>query len=133
MRQRKASKDGMVQAFEGLRAREDGKFTEGMANSLKGAINALVSKLNGFITFGSGELGAWTGNVDAYTNDYTFPSVADTEMAILHDLGRTPSFIWVALQDRAGSVYTSSYLSWGPQRIFLKASAADMKVRLVLF
>jgi hypothetical protein len=123
----------MVQSFEGLRAREDGKFTEGMASSIKGAVNGLVSKLNGFITIGSGELGAWTGNIDAFVNEFTFPAVADTELALLHDLGRTPAFLWVALQDRAGSVYTSSYLSWGPQKIFLKASAANMKVRLVLF
>jgi len=123
----------MVQSYEGLRARDDGKFTEGMASSLKGAINGLVSKLNGFITFGSGELGAWTGNLDAFCNDFTFPAVADTEMALLHDLGRTPAFMWVALQDRSGSIYTSSYLSWGPDRIFLKASVANMKVRLVLF
>jgi len=132
MRPRKQPTEGMLTAWPGLEAREDGKFTKGMAQSVKVAFDNIRDKLNGFLTLGGGEKGSWTGNVDGYTNDYTFPAVPDTEMTILHELGRTPRFVVVALQDRAGSIYTSSYQSWGSQRIFLKASVANMGVTLVL-
>jgi len=133
MRPRKLPKEGMLGAFEGLEAREDGKFTKSMAYSIKQAFDAIRDKVNGYLSFGDGVQGSWSGNFDGYVKDFKFPSAPDTEVVVLHELGRAPRFIWVALQDRAGSVYVSNYAGWGPQRIFLKSSVADMEVTLVLF
>jgi len=133
MRPRKPPKEGMLATFEGLEAREDGKFTKSMAFALRQAFNSMRDKINGYLTFGAGAKGSWGGNLDCYVNDYTFPSVADTEMVILHELGRAPRFIWVAIQDRAGSVYVSNYAGWGPQKIYMKSSTGDLQATLVLF
>ncbi|HUW56738.1 MAG TPA: hypothetical protein VMZ92_08890 [Planctomycetota bacterium] len=133
MRPRKPPKEGMLATFEGLEAREDGKFTKSMAFALRQAFDSVRDKVNGLLTFGTGAQGSWPGNFDGYVKDFKFPTVADTEVVVMHELGRAPRFLWVALQDRAGSVYVSNYAGWGPQKVYLKASAGDMEVTLVLF
>jgi hypothetical protein len=133
MRPRKPPQTGSITAFENFQARIDGKFTEGMASALRTAINTVVAKLNGYLTFGDGAQGSWTGNVDGYCKDFTFPATPDTEAEILHELGRPPRFVWVAMQDRAGSVYASNYSGWGNQKVFMKCSVANLQATLVFF
>lgn len=133
MRPRKKPTEGMLAQYGGIDARQDGKFTEGMAASLKSAINSIISTLNGGLTFGAGGQSSSTGNFDGYCKDVIFPSVADTEMRVLHELGRAPRFFIVAMKDRAGDVYVSSYSSWGTQAIFLKSSVADLTATLLIF
>jgi hypothetical protein len=133
MRPRKQPKDGQLPGVSEPRAREDGKFTEGMAGSLRGALNAIISKLNGQLSFGDGQQGSWAGNLDGWVGDVVFPAAPNTELQVLHELGRVPCFIWVALQNQAGSVYTSNFSGWGPQAIYLRSDVANLSVRLVLF
>lgn len=133
MRPRNPPKDGMIAAFEGLEAREDGKFTKGMASAIRQAYDALRDKINGYLSLGTGQHGAWTGNIDGWVGDVTFPSAPNTEMIVLHELGRAPRFMWPSNPDRAGHVYVSNWTGWGPQKIYVKSDVADLKVTLLLF
>ena len=58
---------------------------------------------------------------------------ADVEFSIEHGLGTAPLGYLGSSQDKAGSVDQSDGTSWDTSRIYLKASAATMALRVLIF
>lgn len=109
------------------------EFSESVAATLAAILRTLSEKLNGQISFGSGVDYEWSGNLDAQLIRWKFPAVANTQVEIEHDLGRVPWGYVVCGQDRAGDIYYSNLGGWSARRIYLKASAADLLARFMLF
>ncbi len=130
----KPPSSGWVMLPPAPKARPDGKLTDTELRAIWSALGALASTINGNLTFGAAEPGAFAGNFDAEpVVDFTFPSVADTEVAVPHLLRRVPIGYIPIMQDRAGTVYASSIGSWTESWIHLKCNAAGMVARLLLF
>lgn len=123
---------GTVPAPIKLLRNDDGLVTEESLVQMNAYLQLLAQKVN---KLSLGDLTAYShaGNLDAQRIPLKTPSVADTEMEIDHSLRRIPSGYIVVLQDKAGSLYTSSYGSWSQNTIYLKFSAASALVDIILF
>lgn len=122
----------MLPAPQGLRVESDGKISVSTASQFSADIKALVTKVNGGISFGNGEQGSQSGNVDGHTVQIKFPSAPDTEATIPHGLARRPIGYVVLSKDRACDVYDSSRGSWNDDFLYLKCTVADATVLLIL-
>ena len=130
LRVRLATQSGRIAQPTPIQVRE-GKITADAVASINGFQALLVTALNGLISLGDGTQSAWAGNIDGQLIEYTF-ALADTEYEIPHGLGRVPWGTFIAAQDRAGSIYTSSRGSWSNEKLMLKASAANMVVLMLV-
>jgi len=57
---------------------------------------------------------------------------ANVEFTVIHNLGVVPHGYLVAYQDKAGSVYDGG-TSWTSTNIYLKASVANMNIKVLVF
>ena len=58
---------------------------------------------------------------------------ADTEFTVNHTLGRVPVGYIVVRQDKAGSLYESSFTSWTNTSVTLKFSTTNTAITIGLF
>lgn len=114
-------------------ALEQGKMSGVTAAYLTASLRTIIAKFNGGISFGNGQSGYRAGNIDAQYIDVFTPSVADTEFAVPHGLGRKPIGYDVVRRDLACSVYDSSGGSWGNDIMFLKCSVGSVTIRLRVY
>ena len=114
-------------------ALEQGKMSGTTAAYLTSSLRAIIAKFNGGISLGVGSSGYRAGNLDAQYIDVFTPSVADTEFAIPHGLGRKPIGYDVVRKDKACIVYDSSGGSWGEKVFFLKCNAASATIKLRVY
>lgn len=110
----------------------EGATVEEAILEISSILQALVKLVNGNLSLGDSTLSGRAGNINAQHIPWFFKA-ADTEYEIPHTLGRIPISVRTDLQDKAGSVYTSRFGSWGNDTIFLKASVADLTTTLLLF
>jgi hypothetical protein len=114
----------------------DASRKENVAPAIAGIysyLTGLVAILNGGLSYGSGANQANTGNMDGQFHEITFPAVADTELAIRHNLNRLPVGYRLIRKDRACDVYDSSSGSWTGTIIYLKCNTSSAVVALELF
>lgn len=76
--------------------------------------------------------GGRPGHLSAVVRKVPF-GTADTEVEVLHSIGRDAYGYLVIGQDRAGSIYVSRRASWDRQRILLKCDTADVVAYVVVF
>lgn len=89
----------------------------------------LFQGINGGLDFGSSsqtDPTQYTGNMDGQWANVTAPGTPDTEFAIPHTLGRTPSFYFYN-SDRAASLYQlpATGTAWTNTNIYVKCSVAS--------
>jgi hypothetical protein len=58
---------------------------------------------------------------------------ANTEDTVTHTLGRIPVGIWVGIPDKSAVIYADNEAAWSTTNIRLKASAATVTVRILVF
>lgn len=111
---------------------KDGKISDADLVLLASAVQELLTRFNGRVGHGSGQHGH-SGNLDEQFLEYVAPGVANTAFEIPHGLGRIPIGAEVASIDREGVLYADDEGSWTPQRIRLKCSAADARIRIRVY
>ena len=111
---------------------EGGAVLRHDVDALNSALLDLVLAVNGRLSLGAAGNGERVGNLDAQFLLVT-TSTADTDVAVLHGLGRVPVGYWVVGKDKAGVVYDSGRESWTDTRLTVRCSVATVKVRLVVF
>jgi hypothetical protein len=72
-------------------------------------------------------------NLDAVWVAYVSNVTANTEDTVSHNLGRIPLGIWVGIPDKSAVVYADNEAAWSTTNIRLKASAATVTVRILVF
>ena len=112
---------------------EDGKLSGTTATYLSTTLRGMIDKFNGGISLGNGLSGYRSGNLDAQYIDVFTPSVADTEFAVPHGLGRKPIGYDVVRSDKAAIVYDSSGGSWGDNVLYLKCNVASTTIKLRVY
>lgn len=112
---------------------EDGKLSGTTATYLSTTLRGMIDKFNGGISLGNGLSGYRSGNLDAQYIDVFTPSVADTEFAVPHGLGRKPIGYDVVRRDKAAIVYDSSGGSWGENVLYLKCNVASTTIKLRVY
>jgi len=122
---------GMVAQPPQLVLGAKGEITLGLIQQLNGWLQDVASKLNGRLTSGTGEHATQAGNFDEQWVEGETPSVADTQFAIYHGLGRLPVF-WKYIVDRACIIYTADVGSWNKDVIFAKCNVASVIFRMRL-
>jgi hypothetical protein len=70
--------------------------------------------------------------LDAKLVSYVTNGTPDTQDPVSHGLGRAPSGFIVTSQEAAGSVYRTEQ-PWTADRMYLKCSAAGVRVTLLVF
>lgn len=109
------------------------EMTPDMLRSITDAVQRIVRKVNGQVSFGDGASGFKAGNLDAANVNVVTPTVANTEFPVLHRLGRKPTGYFVVRQDKAVRVYDSSVGSWTERLMYLKADVATATLRIVVY
>ena len=97
----------------------------GMNNALNGGIDAGESTQTDPSTY--------TGNINGQWANVTAPASPNTEFAIPHTLGRTPS--WYSYNiDRSGVLYQlpNTGTAWTETNIYVKCSAASAILRVLI-
>lgn len=92
--------------------------------TLQDFFNRIVAILNRGITF--------TDNVDCVLVAFTSNGVANTEDAVSHTLGKTPTGFIVYRLDKAAVVYDSG-TTWTSTTIYLKTSVLTTAVKIIIF
>lgn len=112
----------------------EGKLTEASAQYLYGLLLGLTKAINGNLTIGDGSSGSKSGNLFGQFIEVVTPSVAQTEFAVDHALGRIPVAFLVVMTDTANGMRTfaSSKGSWTDSRIYLKNAVASATITLWL-
>ena len=124
--------NSMVGDFPAISSAEE-KLTGVLASALTQALRAIIRKMNGQISLGVGTTGHRAGNLDAQYVDVLTPSVADTEFAVPHGLGRLAAGYDVVRRDKAVTVYDSNFGSWNTSLVLLKASVASASIKVRVY
>jgi hypothetical protein len=111
---------------------EKGNLSEQQISNLSSTVRDLVTKVNGGISHGTGNTGH-RGNLDEAFTDVVTPSVADTEFAVPHTLGRLPQSVVIVRANKSATIYDSSAGSWTDTLIYLKCNVASAQLRLNLW
>lgn len=85
--------------------------------------------VNGGISYGNG---TDTAHIDCSWAFIADTGVANTEFSVNHNLGRIPVGFHVASKNKASDFYESG-TPWTNKQIFLKAVAANVAVRFIIF
>ena len=115
-----------------LKVGEDGKIGVAGVEAVNLFLSSVVSKMNGNLTLGNGAHGTWAGNFYWQWIEFTSPSVADTEFTVPHGLDKVPQGFISVFQDKAGSLYVSSYGSWGKDLAYMKDSGASVLRKILI-
>jgi hypothetical protein len=118
-----------------LKPDREGNLGDAAILRLGSAINGVISLMNGGLRLGDGSANSEAGNLSGVLLDITFPSVANTEIEMPHDLGRVPIAALVFWKDRACDVYSGRGASkaWGTEsRAFFKCTVASARVILCI-
>lgn len=86
-------------------------------------LRELVEALANRLTFGD--------NMECSIKDVEDSGAADTDFIVDHNLGRLPK--WYLANASAGFVYDGDTTQWTTQQIVLKCSAANSRIKLVVF
>lgn len=111
---------------------DEGKLTQQAVDDLSATMIQLIDKINGGLSHGSGVTGH-QGNFDEQFIDHLTPSVADTEFAVPHGLGRLPVGVEVARTDQYCRVKDSSSGSWDDKVLYLKCDVASVNLKLRVY
>ena len=103
------------------------------ALNLTTSLKELVQKFKGGVSLGGGLAGYKAGNLDAGYADFLAPSVANTEFAVLHRLGRKPIGFLIVFKDASADVYASSFGSWTNRLMFLKCTVASVTMKMLVW
>lgn len=128
MTDRKQTGIGALTRINPIKANTEANIVAAIA-ALFAAVNTIIDAVNGRISLGDATSFAWTGNLDAVEIEWVTPSVANTEFAIPHLLGRIPVRAERTRADRACDVYDSG-TAWTKDQIYLKCSVAGALVLL---
>lgn len=77
--------------------------------------------------------GARAGNLAAQVRKVIFPDIPNTEVEVLHGLGRDAFGFIPVDQDRAASIYGYRRASWDKQRIYLRCNTAATEAWVMVF
>ena len=105
-------------------SREESEFDKSLTQELLSAWRELSSLLNGGIKF--------EDNFNAQIIDVSDSGTINTEFSVSHDLKRVPSGFLVFNINKAGVVYDSG-TAWTTAALFLKCSAANATIKLLVF
>lgn len=111
---------------------EKGNLSEQQVSNLSTVVRDVIIKVNGGISHGTGNTGH-RGNLDEAFTEVITPSVADTEFAVPHTLGRLPQAYHIVRANKSAIVYDSSSGSWTDTLIYLKCNVASAQLRLNLW
>jgi len=100
------------------------KFDEALEQELYSAWLELATLINRGLNF--------TDNFNALVSTVADTGLANTEFTIAHGLKRIPSGYLIVNQDKAATVYASG-TAWTVTNIYLKASAANVALGIVVF
>ena len=117
---------------QALRGDASGKLTVEASQYLYGLLLGLSRAVNGNLSIGDGSPGSRSGNVFGQWVPVLTPSVANTEFAVDHALGRIPAAVIIGLQDKLCGICVSSQGSWTEDRIYLRCSTGSATLRLWL-
>lgn len=128
---RRPSPIGYISDPGEMKKDEQGVIPQSQIINLNDWLKSLSQRFNGQISFGSGAIGTVTGNLDATTEDVYFP-LANTEVTVVHQLGRVPVLYFQGRADRACRVYDSRQNSWTDRIMYLKCDTAGALVKVVI-
>lgn len=110
----------------------EGKITAQAIQAVNEHLSLAAAKLNGGISVGDGISGVRSGNIDGRWVTVLTPSVASTEFAVYHNLGRVPVAVLLTVLSEYAQIKSSSEGSWGPDVLFLKCDASGVTIRLLI-
>jgi len=101
----------------------------GIVRYLAELTTCLYEYLSHLATFLSGQIEA--DNLASYSYATADSGSADAEITITHGLGRIPThYIWNI--DKAGTVYDSQRVNWTTNIMYVKCSAANVKLNILV-
>jgi hypothetical protein len=118
---------GMIGQLPPIQLTKDGRLTNQAMLAVYSALTAAIRVLNGFVSLGSGQQAAQTGNIDGQWIEHLFIA-ANTEQEIPHGLRRKAIGYCVWAKDRACDIYEANRGSWDENTIRLKSTVAGATV-----
>lgn len=123
---------GMVGSPPDFQVDQEGNLAASLVSQLNVQSQGLVRKLNGHLSFGNGQPSSNAGNFDAVWIDFLTPSVADTQFAVYHPLGRLPAGVGVWRQDAAAILYDLNIGGWNVEKIYFGCDVGSITFRILL-
>jgi hypothetical protein len=98
-------------------------YLSSLTVGLRGAITRLIEEINGKLEL---------INHKSYSYTLADSGLANSELTITHNLGSIPShYIWNIASN--GVVYDSRRVDWTTTQIFVKCSAANQSLKILVF
>jgi hypothetical protein len=128
-----AQNDGKIRKPRaGATPDETHKFNEDVYKTT----NNILQGLNKNISYGDGTSTnvSSTQNLDGFHSGViNAPGVANTQFAVVHNLGRVPIGFHTVSRDNGGTCYSSNIAGWTTTTILLKDTNAATQLRLFIF
>jgi hypothetical protein len=118
---------GMIGQLPPIQLTKDGRLTNQAMLSVYSALTAAIRVLNGFVSFGSGQQAAQTGNFDGQWLEHYFKN-ANEEQEIPHGLKRKAIAYEICAKDKFCDICEVNRGSWDENTIRLKSTVAGATV-----
>lgn len=117
---------GMIPDPPKLVPTEDGKWPMALISKLNTFLKDVITAINGRISLGDGFQASRSGNIDGQWIELTSPSVANTQFAVPHGLGRRPVGCTVWRRNDYGELKNSNVGGWDERRLYLKCNTGGV-------